>query len=457
MKKHFVWALALLTFAAVSCSDEKEIPMPDVQVGFAAGEVGRNPETEVTEITVQLSRASDRELRLTVEVDPEGLRYGSDFTTLPAADEGRIQLVIPAGETAGSIAVSIDEGFYTADGGEQITFTLRSAEPSEGFEITEKNHCVFSPGEIVSKGDVLRLDGHTEEEVYGNVVYVDFSTNTAAPVNRTSWDLGFHCGEEFRVVLNGSYFTVATASEKTDLLSVTLDDANRAINIAENPLGREGVPAEAIDAIDGSLDGTVFAPVSDDPSQNPVYFVCSENNKGSRDQWYKVKVDRDGDGYSVSYGTVGRTGIQTVRIDKNPEYNFANLSLEDGSVFHAEPKKNRWDIVWGYNMGWAGRPYAMQDMVLTNYLNGVLTAQVEEERIPFGEFTADHLAGIDFTADRHNIGTNWRSVGADGGIFYYLYYIVRDTDGNWYKLRFLTMGVNDGGVRGRPEIEYVLL
>ncbi|PZP51428.1 MAG: hypothetical protein DI598_03250 [Pseudopedobacter saltans] len=38
------------------------------------------------------------------------------------------------------------------------------------------------------------------------------------------------------------------------------------------------------------------------------------------------------------------------------------------------------------------------------------------------------------------------------------FYIIKDADGNYYKLKFLAMGVNnDGGTRGKPVIQYELI
>ena len=44
------------------------------------------------------------------------------------------------------------------------------------------------------------------------------------------------------------------------------------------------------------------------------------------------------------------------------------------------------------------------------------------------------------------------------GIQFDRYYVIKDANGFYYKLRFLTMGLaNDKGDRGRPQIEYALI
>ena len=61
-----------------------------------------------------------------------------------------------------------------------------------------------------------------------------------------------------------------------------------------------------------------------------------------------------------------------------------------------------------------------------------------------------------FSSDRSIIGINWRNVFV--GVNKNVFYVVKDAAGNVYKLRYLKMGVGgDGGVRGRPEMEYALV
>ena len=53
------------------------------------------------------------------------------------------------------------------------------------------------------------------------------------------------------------------------------------------------------------------------------------------------------------------------------------------------------------------------------------------------------------------IGSSWRNV-FTGTIIANTYYVLKDANNNYYKIRFLDL-VNDSGERGYPRFEYKLL
>src|SRR6478735_4724573 len=59
---------------------------------------------------------------------------------------------------------------------------------------------------------------------YPNKVFIDFSEGRQTTVLRSSWDLGFSNGAEFRVTLNSSVNMLAKAVNKNDLNTVTAAD-----------------------------------------------------------------------------------------------------------------------------------------------------------------------------------------------------------------------------------------
>jgi hypothetical protein len=333
---------------------------------------------------------------------------------------------------------------------------------------------------VVSEGKIgFVLEGKSETENYANSVYVDLSNDEQYSIDRKSWNLGFYCGNEFRVVLNGACETVATASNQTDITDVTLADANVALDLAANTQAQTGnLSDKVVDTFDGSLEGTVFGEISATDAENKVYFIVSANNpegvrNSDRNQWYKVKITRNGTGgYTVQYAKVSdiNTNIKKVDVPKISGYNFTFFSLETGETVPVEPLKEKWDIVWGYNVGFTsmmgGRPYYMQDLILINNLGGVKAAEVLTETIPYDSFDKSALASLlqpqsDFSNERNAIADKWRSTGGlsgGGGVKDDRYYIIKDPNDNYYKLKFLRFGVaNDGGERGRPEIAYQLI
>lgn len=461
--------LYLFLFTALigfnSCSDsEDDVKLPDITVNFTSAELGLDEDNESIDITINLSRKAESAIDVTLGVTATGAVYGTQFTTSPAVANNQLVVNIPAGSTSVSFKVSkVSEALF--DGTETLAFTISSISINNGIVIGDKKEATLKFGAIVSEGQKLILEGKVGDVAYANSVYVDLSSNIQTPVDRKSWNLGFFGGSDFKVVLNGAYATTATASNKTDITAVTLADAEAAKDIAASPMTTEGLSTEVIDSFDGDLTKTVFAAISATDSENKVYFVASEGNKSSRDQWYKVKVSRNGEGYKVQYAKVSETTIKTVEIAKNAAYNFTFLSLETGTTVNVEPEAKKWDIVWGYNIGSTmGMPYFMQDLVLINNVAGTEAVQVMVSDIKYEDFDESKLTSLTFSKARNVIGSNWRVTSNMGGstaplgIQFDRYYVIKDANGFYYKLRFLTMGLaNDKGDRGRPQIEYALI
>jgi hypothetical protein len=76
--------------------------------------------------------------------------------------------------------------------------------------------------------------------------------------------------------------------------------------------------------------------------------------------------------------------------------------------------------------------------------------------VSYNNFTAANIATQTFVSTRDAIGSSWRAT-TGNGIYKHFYYIVKDANGNYYKLKFVSMGLNDGGTRGYPVIEYKLV
>lgn len=173
---------------------------------------------------------------------------------------------------------------------------------------------------------------------YRNIVYVDLSNNRQVQVYRKTWDLGFYCGDEFRVILNSAYKTLAAGSGKTDFAAVTLEDADAAPSLLGSMMG-DSFEKNADDT-SGDLAKTVFGEIAAD---GEVFFVASEDNKTTdgvedRTLWYKVKVSRGEAGYKVEYGKVGDTSPKVVEIAKDPLYGFIGFSLASGEQVEAQPR-----------------------------------------------------------------------------------------------------------------------
>lgn len=316
-----------------------------------------------------------------------------------------------------------------------------------------------------SNGSSLTLSGiiGTEPGINArNSVFVDMSKNLQTSVLRTSWDLGFYCGTDFRVIINHSTGATAIAVNKTEFSDVTLADvASPPSDSTVFDLGKAAI--STVDPVAGNftdyIAGTVWKDVT--LSDNKVFILRRGVAGGiAQSPLVKVKVTRIANGYQIQYGAVDATSPRTTTVIKDASYNFKFLSFQSLATLDIEPAKKLWDIEYSVSTykDAAGLPVAAPDFVLINFANGVTAAEIipgTDETKTYANFSTANLSGINFSGNRDVIGVKWRntegSTNTSLNINIDRFYLVKDTEGNIYKLKF------NGGVRGRPEIQYALI
>jgi hypothetical protein len=455
----------------------KEDPaLPDNLVQFEADVLGMDEaETSLT-VTVQFSRPVAEPVSLIIQVEGVGLTYGTDFTTNPEAQTGIITLNVPSNVSGGEFTLSRAEGILL-DGDEQVIFTLAGA--SGSLVIGSRNRLTVSFSEIISAGGSMEINGGGP--TYPNKVFIDLSANRQTAVLRTTWDLAFSTGSDFKVLLNASNGMMARALNKTDLNAVTAADTmgwGSQLSLAAvfaaltNPT--PDWVRDAITWIDNPADplgNPAIAPISANAADNKVYIVnrgTGPGNPGSALGWKKIRILRNGNGYTLQHADIGASSFSEVTINKDPQYGFVYVSLATGSIVPVAPPADRWDIAWsGFtsstpfnssNLGTITVPYYFQDIIIQNHI-GVETAQVFTSSIAYEDFSESHLSAVDFSNQNQlKIGSSWRSGGGPGSspsVRTDRFYIVKDVQGNYYKLRFTSLTTD--GQRGRPRFEFALV
>jgi hypothetical protein len=326
----------------------------------------------------------------------------------------------------------------------------------------------------VSDGTTLTLNGIAGAEAgssAANSVYVDLSGAQQTAVLRNSWALGFYSGNDFKVVLNGTSGASAKKLDKTDLNAVTEADFNLSdLTIA---LGETGAKAEIEfkkfdDPREASiLNKTAIETISATDSENKVYIVSpvggSHSSVISAETVYKVRVLRKANGYTLQYAKLKETTFKSVDIVKDANSNYSFFSLTDGKSVNVEPVKANWDLVWTWTMYYGTNedgifPYGFSDIVFKNSLNGVQVAQVKTSVVSYADFSESNLNALSFSANRDAIGYKWiNTTGTAVGVKTYSFYVVNYGAGNIYKLKFNSFHASDGGVRGKPVVEYKLV
>ncbi|SFB72987.1 HmuY protein [Zunongwangia mangrovi] len=348
-----------------------------------------------------------------------------------------------------------------------------------------------------------------------NQVYIDLSTEETTVVRRDSWELGFISSEN-RVVLNSSIlasaaklegiYDIDAVSEDTELTAPmtlkTLNQGFQPIEVTVSTLNelKEGIPVgyhmygdlenniRFTDDSTGDLDKTAIGDIPTTEAEAEVIIVSlgneipkdeaeagSINTTGDHRGFYKIKVFMNNNDYVLQYAPLSSDTHEEVVITKDEAYDFTAFSLENGIEVDVEPAKENWDLnytsvysYYGSSRGLvAGVTYS--DYVVHNTLNGVGVYMVlteepgeGEDAAPvatgeplYDEFTLEDVNENEFEYnDRALIASGWRS--SSEGALSDRYYIVRDTDGNFYKLQFTAL-LNEQGERGFPQIVYDLL
>lgn len=298
---------------------------------------------------------------------------------------------------------------------------------------------------------------------------------------RTDWDLGFYTGDDFRVIMNGSLaMTVIKIPNATDISKVKEADIESLKEIAQvgtfdsenmkyidNPNGDFLNQTSGIEAIKAN------------DAENPIYLVNlgreipPSNNIGAGSVslsgdprgWKKVQILRATNGYKIRYADLnaGSEGVKEYIITKDPEYNFAFFNLKTGTPVKIQPKKKSWDIAFTtftnevfISPGNSAGSYFYADFITTNTLDGVGAYQVNVTGNLEQAYAAFKLKDVDVSKfvfnDHRAIGDKWRTTTGTSDnpvpfVYSNRFFILKDTNGFYFKLKFSAMK-NTKGERG---------
>lgn len=469
----YFFTLALLTFFVLGCSkDDKPANYGEFVVAFEKQSLGLSAEENAHEIQVVFSTSAPQNGSLQVLFQPNNLVYGTDFTTVPPANNGIIELSAEAGTSGTSFTFT------------KLTPNPTGNEPEKSVE--------FSFGKInfpnaISNGNTTLLVTYSESASLGgnfapnvggpnqpNQVYVDLSGQTETGVPRDKWDLKFYSGDEFRVKLNSSLYMMAAELQTTDIDAITETDVQ---NLQPEMAFLVEGSNEFVDAPSGNLNETAIAEISAIPSENKVYLLKMGNEIGTNTPeepsgvaiagdprgWKKIRILRDGNNYILHYADLNATTHQQIIISKSSGFNFTYFNFNSESIVTVEPSKTNWDLNFTvFTEVEELTPteltaYGYSDYVMTNVYGEVKAYRVSTDDFNYENFSRQDIIEENFIIDQQVIGSSWRDViPPDRGLFQNIFYVVKDSEGNIYKLQFTAL-FNENGVRGYPEFQYELL
>jgi len=470
MKSNYLvlFSLVIIFFTACNKDDDSTANDSEFVVAF------KNPSTAFAEtdnekeIDLVFSNEAPQDGILVITYTETNLSYGEDYSTTPSAQSEIIEIPIAMGTLQTSFSL------------ERLNSNPAQNEPDKSieFSITEVNiPNGFTQGNttnLVSFSDTASLGGSISPNLggpnEGNQVYLDLSTQQETVVSRDKWDLAFYNGDQFRVKLNSSLFMMAAPLETTNIDVVTeADVASLQSQMAFLVQGSN----EFVDAPSGNLNETVIEEISINLEENKVYLIKMGNEigidtpetgsvavAGADRGWKKIRIVQESGAYKLLYADLDATTHQQITIAKDNSHDFNYFSMVNENVVDVAPTKGKWDLNFTVFTEVLDLPeggesaYGFSDYVATNTLSNTRAYQVMTEDIAYQDFTSSNIDNSLYEIDQRVIGANWRDV--FNGLFNERFYIIQDTDGNTYKLKFTSM-VNENGVRGYPKFEYQIL
>jgi HmuY protein len=445
----------------ITARRKRDAGLPDNYVVFETAAQGITATESAITIKIKTQRGVSGDVAIVVNLTESGAVYGTDYTTVPAATAGKIALTVPSGNNETSFTLSKASNALF-DGDEKLIFDIYSS--GAPVLIGTTRQLTLSFAELVASSASATANGGGA--TYPNKVFIDLSANRQTPVLRSTWDLGFYTGsDDYRVILNSSSAMMAKQINKIDLNMVTASDTiGFYADVVFNQTAPTTTSLPYIDYPNGDLTKTAIATVSGTATDNKVYIINRGLGIGSPAPtrgWKKIRIIRNATGgYTLQHADIAATTFTSVDIAKDETYFFKYSSFENGAV-NVEPQKKKWDIAWTYfsnitNFGSGEVPYLFQDIILLN--RNVQVAKVLTSAKAFADFGEADIAAQTFLNTQNAIASDWRSGGGPTSapsVRTDRYYIIKDGDNNYYKLRFTALTQNSE--RGYPSYDFILI
>jgi len=288
-------------------------------------------------------------------------------------------------------------------------------------------------------------------ENYKYQVFFDLENNETVKKNlRSEWDLGFETADSaWHVILNTSRMMLSGNSMSTDFEAVK---------------SSSGLDMK-YDKSDGNLDSTAIGNwynlTEGIPESKGFVYVIDRGTDEDGNIMGKKKIAfnfQDKNAFTLRFADLNGNKEQTATVHKDTLVNFVCFSFENG-IMDIEPDKNDWDLQFTQYSTLlftnAGEPYPY--LVTGVLLNPYQVEVVQDTLHAFDEVTLEIAESMVLTTQKDIIGYDWKKY--DNSMYTVLpekIYILKDTRGFFYKLRFIDY-YNSTGEQGYPTFEFLRL
>jgi len=293
------------------------------------------------------------------------------------------------------------------------------------------------------------------KSIYENQSFFKLGINDILAENENPvWLLRFASqADDWHIGINSSNFFGVYNSGTTDIGSVS-----------DNPPVQEWV----FDKSSGEPDSTAFAGWvkflnADTIYSNFIYLIGRYDGIGYSASWATQFLSVTESAYKFRIMDWPDGSWKEYEVKKDPGYNYQYFTAsEGGGILQIEPDRDLWDLLFTQ---YGSILYTDEGIPTPYYVRGVLlnpnTVETALDSInSFESITFNHLPEYSFSRRRDFIGYDWKDVEVDENSNTAVYtvnsdkiYIIRDTEGFYYKFRFISY-YNDLGEKGFPVFEH---
>lgn len=288
---------------------------------------------------------------------------------------------------------------------------------------------------------------------YKYQVFFNLVDNETVKNNLISeWDLGFETSDSgWHVILNTSKMMLAGNSVNTNF---------------EEVKSSSGL-FMTYDKSDGNLDSTAIGNWYNWSDENPesknYVYVIDRGTDESSNLTGKKKIVfgfDDENNYTLRFADLNGNNEQAAVIVKDTTKNFVCFSFESG-VVDIEPNKANWDLLFTkystllYTNDGDPYPYLVTGVLLNPYR----VEAVRDSVNAFDEISLEKAENLILSPQMDIIGYEWKEYDFDNSMYTVLpekIYVIKDTQGYYYKLRFIDY-YNSTGEQGYPMFEFLRL
>lgn len=297
---------------------------------------------------------------------------------------------------------------------------------------------------------------------YEKQIYFDLSSNTFQEQQLENWDICFDANPSaYGVYRNSGYGIIV---RKLDIYNLDEPNANNENYILQQKVVSDDPNGKAETSAFGDWRNYFIKDQSTGVIKNGIY-VIELNYLTGIDRFRRLQIINFNDStYAIRITKLNQNTAPITEIKKNHNQNFTYYSFKNNGVIidNAEPNKNSWDIQftqYAYTF-FKNTPAEIPNYPVRGVLNNPNKIQVYKDSAvtEFDKIDGTYIKNLQFSSNRDAIGFDWKDFDRNGTSTYFvntkITYIIKDTDGYYYKLRFIDY-YNQLKERGYPKFEYI--